>query len=677
MSWYQKIKKRLQSTFFKHLLILILLVSVLILSVMLINLSNTVEHLATSLINRTTDRIKIELDNFFDPVRKNLRISKELLDEEVMDAVHYQDVNKYMIPLFNNVPAIEVLAIANPQGDEYSLIREDSTWLNNVVYEEKETGYMNILRKRWKGKITSPVIIKEWEDTNAGYDPRTRAWYKGAMNVENNTPFWTDPYEFMFRGSLGITIAMYSVSDYNHYTNVVQFDITLDDISEFTSGLNISENGKSFVLTKDLKIIGLPYDSMLNNHDSVEKYLMRPADSIPVKSMFKAIHKWKELKDSQSKPFSFKVNGRPWWGKLHPYELDNGRVFLIGVLVPEQDFMNEVNNTRNIIVGGFIIVIVFIFISVRGYIQKRKTNLLLKRQNEEIERQRSELQKAHTILEEAHNEINASINYAQRIQNALLPALSEWQKISRDVFVLFKPRDVVSGDFHWSYTTEDGNLSVWAAADCTGHGVPGAFMSMLGIGFLNEIVIEGGETAPAAILQNLRAKIIKALEQKGTENVQKDGMDIALCAWNKKKNLLTFSGANNPLYLIRKTELINQEQKENRKSWHDEERGLSLVEFKPNKQPVGWYGDFMKDFSSEQIIVRKGDVFYTFSDGFADQFGGPEKKKYKYKPFKKLLVSICTKSMDEQSKIIDDTFENWRQSCEQIDDVCVVGIRIV
>jgi riboflavin-specific deaminase-like protein len=196
--------------------------------------------------------------------------------------------------------------------------------------------------------------------------------------------------------------------------------------------------------------------------------------------------------------------------------------------------------------GSFVvglILLVFAVVVVRNNQQRKKANEMLAQKNAEITKQKE-------IVEEQHQEITDSISYAKRIQTALLTSDNYWEQISKEHFVLLKPKDVVSGDFFWAFQTEN-NLAIWVAADCTGHGVPGAFMSMLGISFFNEIVVENNITNPAEILNKLRGKIIKALEQKGVDTQQKDGMDLALCVWDKNTNLLSFSGANNPLWLIR------------------------------------------------------------------------------------------------------------------------------
>ncbi|MBL4652679.1 MAG: SpoIIE family protein phosphatase [Flavobacteriales bacterium] len=277
------------------------------------------------------------------------------------------------------------------------------------------------------------------------------------------------------------------------------------------------------------------------------------------------------------------------------------------------------------------------------------------------------VKKQKEIIEEAHKEITDSINYAQRLQNAILPSFDEVNKHLPNNFILFKPKDVVSGDFYWF--EQMNGYSYLAAADCTGHGVPGAMVSIVCSNALNRTVKEFGITEPAKILGKTREFVIETFAKSG-ENV-KDGMDIALCAFSDKK--VVYSGANNPLWIIRKTELLTQEQKEAKSTVI--QNGLSLIEHKSDKQPIGLYQG-MKDFTQEEIDLHPSDNLYFFTDGFADQFGGEKGKKFKYKPFKRLLIDLQTKSMEEQKKLISEVFENWRGDLEQVDDVCIIGVKI-
>jgi len=274
----------------------------------------------------------------------------------------------------------------------------------------------------------------------------------------------------------------------------------------------------------------------------------------------------------------------------------------------------------------------FIWVNYRN---KKRANVLLKAQRDQIA-----YQKKH---------ITDSIEYARRIQTAILPSLELFSdKIEH--FVLFKPRDIVSGDFYWAEMVN--NKHVIITADCTGHGVPGAFMSMLGVTLLNEIILTERMIRPDQILNTLRDKVIDALKQEAGSDV-KDGMDMTVCVIDYERDMVQFSGANNPLYHLRQGE---------------------LTQVKGDKMPVAIH-EVMDDFSLHELDLRKGDTLYTFSDGYADQFGGPNHKKFLVRNFRNLILSIQDLSMIEQGTRLDETFENYRKDVEQVDDVVVIGLR--
>lgn len=278
---------------------------------------------------------------------------------------------------------------------------------------------------------------------------------------------------------------------------------------------------------------------------------------------------------------------------------------------------------------------------IRQNIIKRRTNRMLIQKNELISFQKQQ--------------ITDSIKYASRIQKAMLPPSDYVLKIIPRHFILNKPRDIVSGDYYW--TTQRGDESIIAVADCTGHGVPGAFMSMLGIAFLNQIVNKKTKATSSEILDDLRRHVIQQLHQKDKDAIARDGMDIALCIINEKERKLQYSGAHNPLLVVRKGELI---------------------EIKADKMPIG-IGFFEKTevpFKYHDMKLRKGDVIYIFSDGYADQFGSEFRKKFGIRRFKEILIEIHQKPMDEQSKILEKTIFEWKGDYEQIDDIMVMGVRI-
>ena len=284
-------------------------------------------------------------------------------------------------------------------------------------------------------------------------------------------------------------------------------------------------------------------------------------------------------------------------------------------------------------------------------LEKQRDNLA--KYNHEITKQKEEIERQRDQIFRQNQEITESITYASRIQSAVMPSKDIFKNLLKEYFLIFRPRDIVSGDFYWM-TRKNGKV-VMAASDCTGHGVPGAFMSMLGVSYLNDIVNVAGITQPNLILNDLRQRIKSTLSQTGRINEANDGMDIAVCVFDTRGKNLQFAGAYNPLYLIRNGELI---------------------EYKPDKMPVGIHIMEKDSFTLHKIKMMPGDKFYILSDGFADQFGGPFGKKFKIKPFKDLLLRTSSKSMDAQKKEIEDTLDQWQSAHDQVDDILVIGFSL-
>ena len=273
---------------------------------------------------------------------------------------------------------------------------------------------------------------------------------------------------------------------------------------------------------------------------------------------------------------------------------------------------------------------------------------------ETIKLRTAELLKSNVDLVLKNKEVTDSIKYAKHLQNAILPSNDFIKKLFPHSFVFYKPKDIVSGDFYWF--EEWGNKKMFAAVDCTGHGVPGAFMSIVGNNLLNQVINVFGLTQPNLILNELNKGITKRLNQTRDGASVKDGMDIALCAYDHTTGVLEFSGAYTSLWLIRdgKIEVI-----------------------KGDKQPIGLFiGEELKSFTNKQIITQKGDTVYLFTDGYADQFGGPKEKKFKYKQLQEIILSNRHKTMDEQQDALQNAVEAWQGKLDQIDDILVMGIRL-
>ena len=276
----------------------------------------------------------------------------------------------------------------------------------------------------------------------------------------------------------------------------------------------------------------------------------------------------------------------------------------------------------------------------------------------------------NTIIEEKSRDILDSLNYAQKIQQAILPSKDRLSESFKDHFVLYKPKDIVSGDFYWMKDLNDKVLI--AAVDCTGHGVPGAFVSIVGHTALNRAVNEFHLRKPSDVLDKLNFLVVETLNQD-KENEVKDGMDMSLCLLDRKSKQLSYAGANNPIYIVSKHDfLMIDGQKENPKDQHNE---FYLFEIKADKQPIGLY-DHKKEFSCHQVDLNDDDAVYLFSDGYPDQFGGPKGKKFRYNQFRQLLFEVQPLTMEKQEFKLNEAIENWKGDLEQVDDICVIGLSV-
>lgn len=297
-----------------------------------------------------------------------------------------------------------------------------------------------------------------------------------------------------------------------------------------------------------------------------------------------------------------------------------------------------------------ILLLVFLFFLYRNFKEKKAMNKILAQKNEEI---------------------TDSIEYAQKIQAVILPEIPDIQSVFSNAFVYFQPKDIVSGDFYWYKKVE--NKLFFSVIDCTGHGVPGAFVSIIGFDGLERTLNEFKLHKPATILDKLNEIVSAILTKSGKANV-KDGMDIAFCSFSYDDNILEFAGAHNPIYIISKNSknLMDNDKEVKPKLSSDE---LSLFEIRADRQPIGNY-EKRKDFTNHSIKLQKGDLVYLFSDGFPDQFGGENIEKFKYKNFKKLLLNIKDTEFSKQSATLEKTISDWKGNYEQIDDICVMGIEI-
>ena len=288
---------------------------------------------------------------------------------------------------------------------------------------------------------------------------------------------------------------------------------------------------------------------------------------------------------------------------------------------------------------GVVILIIFLIIVYKNFEKKKALSLSLEDQN--------------LLIEQKNKDITDSINYAKKIQNSIMPDINEFGNLFQDSLIYYKPKDIVSGDFYWF--EHFNNSIVFAAADCTGHGVPGAMMSVICVGALNHFTKKTDVTDPETVLHFIDKEVKRSTNGGSDQQRMADGMDIALCAYNKDDNIIQFSGANRPLVLIRNNEVIV---------------------YKGNKFPIGQDIGIEKDFTGEKIQLEKNDTVYVFTDGIVDQFGGEKGKKLLFRRLKEFLLSIQTLSFNEQKEKIDFFFNQWKGEEEQVDDVLLIGIKV-
>ncbi len=319
------------------------------------------------------------------------------------------------------------------------------------------------------------------------------------------------------------------------------------------------------------------------------------------------------------------------------------------ILIQKQNLEAEKKRKYIFILGflGLFVLSVAIFI-FRAFKQKQKANEIITKQKTEVEKQKSIIETQKELVEEHRKEILDSIHYAKRIQNTLLANHNFIDENLPQNFVLFQPKDIVSGDFYWAAKKAD--KFYLAVCDSTGHGVPGAFMSLLNIGFLAEAVNEKGLEKPNEIFNFVRKRLISTISKDG----QRDGFDGILICYDQKAKTLSYSAANNsPVVFANNT----------------------ISELESDRMPVG-VGERQEEFKLYNIDIKAGDTLYLYTDGYADQFGGPKGKKFKYKQLNDLLLANVNTSLKEQHTILNSTFKNWRGELEQVDDVCIIGIKM-
>lgn len=634
----------------------------------LFDLNNTVDHLSKDMVEKSLLQTDLELENFFAPIKEDILITAQEHSVQEFNHTNYRHLNAEFRPLIENKRQLSSVLMATEDGDEFLILDLDSSWMFRMTFK----GSADSLSNQFFWKKDQPNELFDENKKDVKYDPRERPWFQNAMSHEPMHVNWTEPYLFFTTKEPGITIST-RWKDTSIQQNVVAaFDVLLNDISKFTTEMEISERGFVFVLTEDERVIGLPANSGYENMETIKKDVLKPYQELSHPVLEQTINFYNAIgrKDSC---FSFKVDGENWWGSVEEYQISDEDKLLVGVAVPEADFVGSVIHSENIIIIGFVIVLLFFVYILKAYREKHKSNDLLREQKAEIISKNALLKNANEEillakhqLEEKNEEILDSITYAKRIQTAILPPDSMWKECLPNSFVLYLPKDIVAGDFYW--LEQIGEDVFFAAADCTGHGVPGAMVSVVCHNALNRAVLEFGLSKPSEILDKVTDLVIETFERSDHE--VKDGMDISLCKLNLSNHQLEYAGAHNPLWIVRK----NGVEEEHLKLTYQEDN-LSILECKADKQPIGKFA-YREPFNNFDFKLQKGDKIYLSSDGFPDQFGGPKGKKLKSKAFKKMILSFSQQPISKQHELFEKAFTDWRSDYEQLDDVCVIGVEV-
>jgi len=516
---------------------------------------------------------------------------------------------------------------------ESSEIGDMALAYNNLGTIYQETGYMDTAKLFYK------EAMKLYEETNN---------HGGAAHVYNNLAII-----YFMEGNLEESLL--------YFRNAMQMRLEDHDMISYSQSLmnmgmfyQLTEVYDSAVFYGDSSIvIAIEHHALLEQKDS---YLL-------LAECYESMHEYKRALQSYQDYVLIKDSIMDENGLKNIQEMETKyqtkekqkELELKDLKIKQEEeeklFAESKKNFQFLIIGvtgaGMLLILILIG---RGYNTKRKSNIKLADINDELESQKS-------IIEEKNKDITDSILYAQKIQEAMLHSHTDVHTVFPDSFIIYKPKDIVAGDFYW-WIKEDSRCYL-AAADCTGHGVPGAMVSVACANILNKSVKELRLSKPSDILDKTTQLVIEAFSiNEEKQSYIKDGMDIALCGFNILKDgkvEVEFSGANNPLWIFRKDS--------------------SFEEVQADRQPIGYF-EYQKPFTNTTISLEKGDTIYLFSDGYADQFGGAKNKKYKSSNFKKKLLSLQDKSLNEQQEILESEFENWKGDFEQTDDICVIGVRI-
>lgn len=613
-----------------HIIFVVILILLALNAIFVIsNLEKTQNNIAETKTDKSHDLIISELDNYFKSIEVIVDMASNHASSDYIFYDSKHGLKSYFQPILQLSEHVKYALLSKPSGAQQIVYKRDSQLIEinreSNIYQSKE------VFKAWHlTKDGQWLLNQSIEDSLLNIE---NDWFTGATQNKSKV-YWTNPY-FYTPLEVGLTATKYFKNNQNNEL-VIGLGLTLDHISDITRNIQISAHGEAFVFSADGVFVGLPkHLNPITKKDSIHQHITSINQSPIIK---KAFDIWQEFEFK--KPRLFKYEGKNWYCDFHRYYLSDTFYFHVGVLIPQQDIIGEMKRIKLSIIFATIFLLIVTSLILYYYRKSYLANSQLTNRNEEIIKQRD-------IIEMKSKHILDSIRYAKHIQQAMLPSLKSVDKLLNDNFVLYHPKDVISGDFYW---VEQQNDTVYfAVGDATGHGVPGAMVSSICIKALNQSVFDFNKNTPAAILDKSRNLILKELSRNGEE--MNEGMDIALCAINN--NTLQFSGANISIYIIHNS---------------------ILSETKANRQPVGKHYKLLP-FTNHSFELMEGDIVYILSDGFADQFGGDLNKKLKSRKLKDIIYQMHLEPLKTQKNMLEKCFNEWKGNEEQTDDICVLAYK--
>lgn len=610
------------------------------------DMANTRKAVLHTFMLRPLESIRFHLEGFFTPIIQLSDMAIVHAQQHVYDIRDTASVNTYFSALLDSYGQVTSMGVADSTGYEYDVLTAPGGFRTRSVRPGQEGGINHW--GMWSGNGHLDSI---WSEPMR-QDPRTRPWYKGAVSMEGGH-HWTGPYLFNTDTLFGVTLS--TAFRVNGDMGILALDVTLHRLSQFTSALRIGQYGRAFLLTRDMEHIGLPVDST----DRMKALAMRITEEFV----------GKRATEGDDATVKVAVNNVLWCARFIRFDLDHENYIYAAVAIPEVEMMAEVNRTTNVILLGMIIAILFTVVLLALLLQLRKVNTRIRAGSRQIRQQSA-------IIAFRNSELQESLNYAQRIQEIMLPLTEHLSKRTMHrLMVLYMPKETVSGDFYWGRHRAD--ISYFAVADCTGHGVPGAMMSILGLDLLNASVGKDTTSLPENLLFQLRQVLIKRMRSRNT--IARDGMDIGLCRLDHNAHTLHYAGAFIPLIIIRQRAFGDFLHVITDGRGHDLSPAASsdthhLFTIKADRMPLGFVSHGDKGvFTGHQVTLKDGDSVYMMSDGYADQFGGDRDRKFGQRRLRQTLLSVEPLTMEDRRTRLRDMLLEHMGEREQVDDICIMG----